>query len=480
MCRRRKRAAGALLLMLVGWPWARAAAVSFQEERDLGAQFALEARLRLPLLDDPGLTGYIERIGQSIVQQLDDSFFEYHFFIVKDPSINAFAVPGGYVYVNTGLVTRASSDDEIAGVLGHEIGHVHAHHLARQQESTELMNYATLLGVLLSVVHPAIGSLATAANAANQLRYQRQFEQEADYLGARYMQAAGYDPHGMLDFFKKIADEQRLSAAFVPPYLLTHPLTDERLNNLEAVLRTQQWVPRPQAAENVTLRRLQVVARARTEPPGDVVAAYRQALEQHPGDSTARYLLGVAYLETGQLETAQQILQGARKQGALAAERELGRVALRLRQPQRAYDLLTGALAREPHDAEVLTDLARTNEVLGDQAAAMEAYRKAVAMAPDMEAAHHGLGVLAGRAGDEAEGLYHLATASYLSGDYERALNQYVRAEKLLPHTDVRLAAVEERVKQLSQFRRVTPPPTPNDHPRATPLRSGDQADRTR
>ena len=150
-------------------------------------------------------------------------------------------MPGGYVYVHAGLLTAASNDDEVAGVLGHEIAHVNAHHLVRQQEATRLVNYATLLGALLSVLNPAAGAGAVAMNEAVQLKYRREFEQEADYLGVTYVRQAGYDPGGMLDFFKKMLDQQRLTPTSAPPYLLSHPLTEARLTNLEAVLRTQRF-----------------------------------------------------------------------------------------------------------------------------------------------------------------------------------------------------------------------------------------------
>jgi predicted Zn-dependent protease len=104
-----------------------------------------------------------------------------------------------------------------------------------------VLNYTALLGSLLSVVQPAVGSLATAASQAVALQYSREFEQEADYLGARYMQAAGYDPRAMLDFFKVLSDQQHASPGSAPPYLQTHPMSDERLDRLEAVLKTNQW-----------------------------------------------------------------------------------------------------------------------------------------------------------------------------------------------------------------------------------------------
>ena len=444
-------------------------AVSVQAERELGRRFALAARVELPLLTDPDIVGYVDRAGQAVVRRLDGSFFDYHFFVVRNAGINAFAVPGGYIYVHSGLLTRLENDDELAAVLGHEIAHVHAHHLARQQEATQLMSYATLLGVLLSVVQPAIGPLATAAGAAVQLSYTRGFEQEADYMGARHMQAAGYDPRAMLDFLQKLADERRTTPTFVPPYLLSHPLTDERLNHLEAILRTQQWSARERPHASFPLRRVQALARARSEPPAEVVAAYRQALKAQPGDATLRYLFGLVCAETGQFDSAQTALEAARANGVTAADRELGRLALRSRQPDRARDLLKRAVEADPQDAQAFADLAQAYEKLGETDAALTAYRRAVELAPDMESAHHGLAVLAGRAGQEAEGFYHLAISSRLRGEYEPALSQFVRAEALLPGGDFRRATVAEQIDELSDFLRVKNPRTPQPKQAPTP-----------
>src|SRR5262249_54711108 len=150
-----------------------------------------------------------------------------------------------------------------------------------------------------------------AASSAVTLQYQRQFEQEADYMGARYLQSAGYDPRAMLDFFKQLSDTTPV-ASLRAPYLQSHPVTDERPNHLEAVLKTQQWAPRRRRPASFALQRAQALARVRTEPPADVVKAYRRAVEQDPGDTMAQYLLGVVCLETGQLDEAAQALGAAR------------------------------------------------------------------------------------------------------------------------------------------------------------------------
>jgi predicted Zn-dependent protease len=440
----------ALLQVFAGVP---ASAFSNQEERELGRRFDLAARQQLPLFDDPEIVGYVDTIGQRIVGRLKDSFFTYQFSVVQEGSVNAFAVPGGYIYVHSGLLTRANNDDEVAAVIGHEVAHVHAHHLARQQEATRLLNYASLLGVLLSVVNPAIGALAQAGSATATLQYRREFEQEADYLGARYLEGTGYDPHAMLDFFKKLADDAR-ALPKVPPYLLSHPLTDERLNHLEAVFRTQQWAPRKRPPQTFALHRVQVLIRARSQPPQEVLESYRRVVDENPDDALARYLFGVACLETGQLESAKSALTDARNTGIEAADRELGRIALRQRQPELARDLLRDSLRREPNDAAALVELARAQEALGDTKEAMNAYAEALKLAPSFGAAQRGYGLLAGRAGNQAEGFYHLATESRLRGDSVQALNQYARVQPLLAQDDSRSAEVRDWIKILAEVTR--------------------------
>ncbi len=460
-CRRGSAWRAALAGLAAGLCAVPGGAVSYQGERDLGQRFDLAARQRVPMIDDPDVVGYVAEIGRRIVRGLDDSYFEYEFAVVRDPRVNAFSVPGGYVYVNSGLLTAVKNDDELAAVLGHEIGHVHGHHVVRQQESTQALNYAALLGTLLSVVQPAAGALAGAASSAIALQYQREFEEEADYSGARYLQAAGYDPRAMLDFFKQLADQNRFAPAGLPPYLQSHPVTDERMNHLEAVLKTQQWAPRARKPASFALLRAQAVARVRSEPPADVLKAYQQMLDQQPNDPQTRYLFGLVALETGQLDAASQALEAARAGGVEVADRELGRLALRRRETERARDLLTRAAARDPNDATAHLELARALEALGDAPSAMREYQRALELDPQLDSAQRSLGVLAGRAGQEGDGFYHLASAARLEGDYPTALNQYHRAAQLLPAGAARTDETQRWIAVLSDYLHVPLPPTP-------------------
>ncbi len=448
-----KRIVAYVLMLAVLWPHT-GDATSNTEEQELGKQFALAARAQLPFVDDVEVNRYVDRIGQTIVARLGDQPFTYHFAVVRDPRINAFAVPGGYIYVHAGLLVAASNDDEVAGVLGHEIAHVNGHHLARQQEATKPLDYLALLGLLASAVHPAIGAGAMALSAANHLQYSRDFEQEADYAGARYMQQAGYDPRGMLDFFKKMLDVQRASPSSSPPYLLSHPLTDARLTNLEAVLRTNQWDSGPRQPTSPELERVQLLTRVRSEPAQDVVAAYRRRADAQPQDARARYLLGLAYLETGAFEPARATLQSAQQLGFPAVDRDLGRADLRLRQLDKARELLSRATETNPDDPLGHLELAKTYEALNDSAAALREYERAFQLAPTMEEAHYGFAILAGRAGRAGDGFYHLGMAFKLRGEFDKAASQFEKAEPLLPAGSPQALDARANAAELKEFLR--------------------------
>ena len=254
--------------------------------------------------------------------------------------------PGGYVYVHSGLLGRARND-EVAAVLGHEIAHVHGHHIVRQQA------YASLLGMLLSVVQPAVGSLAAAASAAAAtLKYQREFEQEADYNGARYMKAAGYDPRATCSTSSR-PSPTRVESHPRPrrPYLQTHPMT-----SLESVLKTQQWSKRDRA------RRRRAAAGAGAgagthELPNDVVTAYRQALDAAPSDRRRSTCTAWSVFETSPTPPRKRCRPPRRRPRCRRPRaRAPGAAPARARQGARAVD--EQFLARQPDDAGRALELA--------------------------------------------------------------------------------------------------------------------------
>jgi len=421
-------------------------------EAELGRRFLLEVRSQLPLIEDPAVKEYVDHVGRRLVTVLGAQQFEYRFYVVQSPELNAFAVPGGYVFVFSGLLARAGNDDELAGVLAHEIGHVSGHHLVRQQSEGQVWNYAALLGVLLSAVHPVLAAGAVAAAETAQLKYSREFEQEADYLGLRYATQAGYDPHALGAFFKTLLAEQRVNPAGVPAYMLTHPMTEERVAHVETTISAEHLrTPKGRPAASAELAEVQAVSRAVAEPGEVVVGSYRREVDEHPDDAERQFILGRVYQTLGQLEGARTALERCRDLGGLGGrvDRPLGAVYGALKQPDKAREALGRHLARHPDDGWAHLEMGKAIAESGDQAAALTEFQRALTLSPDLDEAHRLLGVALGRKGEEGEGFYHLGMASQLRGDLEQALSHFEHAETLLPEGSAHHAEVELALEEL-------------------------------
>ena len=432
-----------------------AGAISVAEEKKLGRRFALEAAGQLPIIEDAAVVDLVRGMGRRLVAGLGAQPFDYRFQVVAHPALNAFAVPGGYVYVFSGLIARVSSVDELASVVGHEIAHVHAHHALRQQEQSQLWNYASLLGVLLAAVQPVLGVGAMAAAATAQLQYSREFEEEADYLGLRFMQAGGYDASAMPAFFKKILAEQRLNPASVPPYLLTHPLTEDRIAKVETSISTS---PRGSAALPAKgereLEEVRAVVLSETGAPEVVLADYERRAKAAPEDGFAQYLLGIVYAGVGRLDAARGAFEEANRLQS-HSERlpvRLAQVYLRVGRLQEAKSRLEGYLESHGDDAHAHGWLGHALFELGDQRAAMAELERSIALDPIASENHRLLGQLYGRVDRSGEAFYHLAKAFELRGKLKEALSHYVRSRDALDVDDPRLEAVRASIKELKEI----------------------------
>lgn len=443
-----RRALAALLaLALAAAPPALAATA----EQELGRKFILEARSQLPLIEDPAVVEYAEKLGRQLVGSLGPQEFDYHFYVVDHPSLNAFAVPGGYLFLFSGLIARARTDDEIAGVVGHEIAHVHAHHIVRQQTAGAMWTAAALAGLLLSAVNPVLGAAGIAAAQTAMLQFSREFEQEADYLGLRITTEAGYDPHALAAFFKQLLVEQRLNPTGVPPYMLSHPVTEDRVAHVDSVIRAQKLktpAGRPHASPE--LEEVRAVTSAHNEPSDVVTARYERAAAERPRDASAQFLLGRVYQTVGKLDAARGALEKARDLGAgPRVDRPLGSVYLGLKQPALARAALEQHLARRPNDAWTRLELGKALADAGDEPAALREFQRALTLDGDLDEAHRRAGLALGRKGDQAQGFYHLAVAARLRGDLEQAYSHFERTEALLPEHSRQRDEVQAALEEL-------------------------------
>jgi beta-barrel assembly-enhancing protease len=202
---------------------------SLEKEIAIGKQLAQQVERQSKIINDPVVSEYVNRIGQNLVRN-SDAKVPFTIKVIEDPAVNAFALPGGFFFVDSGLILRADTEAELAGVMAHEIAHVAARHGTRQATRGEIAQLATIPlifmgGAAAYGIYEASGLLVPMTF----LHFQRGFEADADYLGVQYMYKAGYDPTAFVDFFEKIQTDEKRKPGSVSKLFSTHPMTDDRI-----------------------------------------------------------------------------------------------------------------------------------------------------------------------------------------------------------------------------------------------------------
>src|SRR6202795_2269526 len=208
---------------------------SLEHEIALGKSLAQEVERSSKLIDDPVVTEYVNRVGQNLVRN-SDARVPFTIKVIDSDEVNAFALPGGFFYVNSGLILRAQEESELAGVMAHEISHVCARHGTRQATKGEMMQLATIPLILLGPGGWAGYGIYEALNLAiplSYLKFSRDAEREADFLGIQYMYKAGYDPNSYVTFFERIQADEKRRPGTIPRFFSTHPPTPERIANTQ-------------------------------------------------------------------------------------------------------------------------------------------------------------------------------------------------------------------------------------------------------
>ena len=292
-----------------------------QLERRIGESIMNEIRLREPsYIDDPEINDYLNRLGRRLVEASGNPTGDFHFFAIRDNTVNAFAMFGGFIGVNTGTVLTAQAESELAGVIAHEIAHVTQNHLARQiakqKQNTIPSMIAMAVGILAARANSSVASAAVASTQAglvqSQLAYTRDFEREADRLGYQTLEKADFDVRGMGDFFERLQKAGRVYENNAPVYLRSHPLTVERISDMQ---NRAQDSPYRQVVSSLDFNLIRAKLQAQLGTPGEAVNVFETQLRQkkYASLAAARYGLLVALMRANDLAAAQ------REVGALIA-----------------------------------------------------------------------------------------------------------------------------------------------------------------
>jgi beta-barrel assembly-enhancing protease len=243
-----------------------ACGISTQQEMEMGQQYAAEINRQLPLLNDQTVLRYVNNLGRSIAQQGGRNL-PYQFYVVNSSQVNAFAVPGGHIYINRGLIERTRNMSELAGVLAHEIAHVEHRHGITQMERMQRANLALTAGYILlgrqpTAVDEAVIGIGGQAYFAG---HSREAENEADAAAVALLVRARIDPNGLSTFFNVLLEEQRRAPSRVEQWFSTHPTTSDRVQNTQRLIQQVPAAQRQGLRQNTT-EHTQAVNRLRQLP----------------------------------------------------------------------------------------------------------------------------------------------------------------------------------------------------------------------
>ncbi len=295
--------------------------LSPQQERQIGEQSMFEIRADKSYLDDAEVSDYLNQLGYQLVANSNEPGQAFEFFALNDNSINAFALPGGFIGVNSGLILTAQSESELASVLAHEIAHVTQHHLARMVAGQKFDSVAAMAAIAVAILAARSNPEATqaaivgvqAGSIQRQLNFTRTHEQEADRIGLATLHKAGFDTHAMPAFFERLQKATRLVEGNTPSWLRTHPITSERIADIAN--RVQQ-TPTRLVADSLDFHLVRAKLNAAQKNPQEAVAFFNAALgaQKHGNQIAQRYGLALALLRSGQPVRAAQEFAPLQKQ----------------------------------------------------------------------------------------------------------------------------------------------------------------------
>jgi len=434
--------------------------LTLQTERKIGETIMRDIRSREPtFLDDPEIAEYLNALGARLAGVGAGSRQDFEFFAMRESSINAFALPGGFIGVHTGLISASENESEMASVLAHEMAHVTQRHIARQigiQKQMQLpMMIAMAATILLARSRPDLASGAAVAAQGgaiqSQLSFSRDFEREADRIGFQHLAAAGFDTRAMGAFFEKLQRASRvMDSGSVPGYLRSHPVTSERISDAQS---RAEALPYRQRADPLEYHLVRAKVRAEAADARDAVKAFGDAVNDRrfANEPGAHYGLALALLRAKEYKRAEVEIARLRSGGIASSmvETLAARVKLELGDQAGALTILQAAIARYPHRRSVLYALLGTLQDQGRHDQVLAALAEPLRLYPRDPKLHEARAKA--YAGQGKRLLQHQAQAEFylLQGSLPAAIEQLQLAQSSGDGNFYELSVVDARLKEL-------------------------------
>lgn len=436
---------------------ASATVLSPAQERKLGEDLMRRVRRSLPLVEDPEVTTYLQDLGQRLVARSDSPGMNFRFFVVNDPSINAFAIPGGFVGVHTGLLLAASNEAEVASVLAHEIAHVTQRHIPRMlaEEQRTMPAMAALLAAALLAGRggEAAIAIAGATMAQKGINFTRSAEEEADRIGIRLLADAGFEPRAMPAFFERMQRMNRLNETNLPEFLLTHPVTTARIADSRG--RAEQFAYR-QVPDTLDFQlvRAKLRASASTDTT-DLVRTFASNIAEGKSANmeAERYGYALALLRARQYDSA-------RTEARKLAERAPGNLYYRMLQADielgagrsdAGLQFYANAYKRSPSYYPLALNYARALVRTKHAAEAEPIIRATLQQRPDDPPLYQALSQATGANGKVAESHQAMAEYYYLNGNPNSAIEQLQLASRYAGNNFYLQSSVEARIQAIKE-----------------------------
>ena len=432
------------------------------EEAQIGRMIMRDIRRSGQVVEDPLITEYLNDIGSRIAAQTNEGDHSFTFFAVEDPRINAFALPGGFIGVHTGLIEASRNEDELAGVLAHEVAHVTQRHIARAIHANSrqsILSTAMMLGAIIVAVaggssDAVQGAMAVAQGTAvqQQINFTRTNEYEADRVGIAALADAGYDPYGMASFFEVMSRQTTTSPEMrAPEFLRTHPVTTARV--AEARNRARSYPPiRSDDSTSYGITRTRIIV-ARFDTPMQAVE-YFQSRDYDKQNDIERYGRAVAYQRAGNNFAALPIFEELleKDKSVIAYHIGLGQTLVALDQTSRALDIFERAVELFPRNVPLIIEYGERLLELGQPRKAHKMLLDLMNNVPPTPEQVRLIARAASMAEENAEAYYYLSEYRLMIGDLSGGINYLQQALRLPELQEIQRARFEARIDFIREF----------------------------